>query len=750
MRVLVRLATVAALVGSVLAFPISGSTPSGMANAADLRAFDPGNIISDAVFFDPWTIDAPTVQAFLAARGASCVAGEQPCLKDYRQTTATQPGDAYCSTYTGAPNETASSIIVKVGQACGINPRVLIVLLQKEQGLVTGTRPATVRYTKATGFACPDTAACNPEFSGFASQVYFAARQFQRYAANAAGSYRAGRNNTVLYNPNSACGSSQVFIQNKATAGLYSYTPYQPNAAALAANYGTGDSCSSYGNRNFYNYFTDWFGSTQSVGGAAITDAVASRGGTASALGQVSSSVRCNLVFGGCLQNYTNGTVYWSPSSGAYVVAPGPLQDAWAARGWEASDLGYPVADRRCGLAAGGCLQTFQAGTLYSSSIGAFAVRSGAVGDYWAARGWEAGVLGYPTGEQVTTSTGSRQPFQEGTVYATSSGTAAVLQGPIGTYWAGQRWEQGPLGHPRGDQRCGLSSGGCLQTFDGGTIYSSTPGGTHAVSGAIAEAWGAERWEQGPLGYPTGDLLCTLPAGGCLQAFQGGTYYTSPAGTRSVPNGAISSYWGSTGWERGPLGYPTNQQRCDLRNGGCVQSFEGGSVYSTSATGTHAVSGQVATAWAQQRWEQGALGYPTSEQQCGLSQGGCTQAFQGGSIYSSAAGAQTVPTGPIATRWSELGGPGGFLGYPVAAQRCGLVLGGCLQSFQGGTVYTTPTTGTQAVSDPIADAWAAQRWEQGPWGYPTGPASSSGTLTRQSFQGGAVTYDSTTGSSTLR
>ena len=53
-----------------------------------------------------------------------------------------------------------------------------------------------------------------------------------------------------------------MYIQNQATAGLYLYTPYRPNAAALANLYGTGDGCSSYGNRNFWRMFTDWFGST--------------------------------------------------------------------------------------------------------------------------------------------------------------------------------------------------------------------------------------------------------------------------------------------------------------------------------------------------------------------------------------------------------------------------------------------------------------------------------------------------------
>ena len=66
--------------------------------------------------------------------------------------------------------------------------------------------------------------------------------------------------------------SSPVYIQNQATANLYYYTPYQPNAAALRAGYGEGDGCSAYGNRNFYQYFTDWFGSTQFAASGQIGD----------------------------------------------------------------------------------------------------------------------------------------------------------------------------------------------------------------------------------------------------------------------------------------------------------------------------------------------------------------------------------------------------------------------------------------------------------------------------------------------
>src|SRR5690606_20162047 len=91
-----------------------------------------------------------------------------------------------------------------------------------------------------------------------------AARQFKKYSRDSHQyNHRAGYNNNVRYHPNAGCGSSTVFIQNQATAGLYNYTPYQPNAAALNDLYGEGDGCSAYGNRNFWRIYSDWFGAPQ-------------------------------------------------------------------------------------------------------------------------------------------------------------------------------------------------------------------------------------------------------------------------------------------------------------------------------------------------------------------------------------------------------------------------------------------------------------------------------------------------------
>ncbi|MDT0183332.1 SH3 domain-containing protein [Microbacterium sp. ARD31] len=253
--------------GAPAAVAASPEAPTGIVKTADLSAFDPGNIVSDAVFFNESTMTEAQIQAFLEKRVPSCQAG-YTCLKDWYDTSRTTTADAMCGAYSGGTRERAARIIFKVAQACGINPQVILVTLQKEQGLVTHTWPSDWRYTIAMGQGCPDTAACDTRYYGFFNQVYGAAWQLKRYA-NPAGTsqfftwYAPGKTWNILFNPNHGCGTSPVYVQNQATSNLYYYTPYQPNAAAIRAGYGEGDGCSAYGNRNFFNYFTDWFGSTQ-------------------------------------------------------------------------------------------------------------------------------------------------------------------------------------------------------------------------------------------------------------------------------------------------------------------------------------------------------------------------------------------------------------------------------------------------------------------------------------------------------
>ncbi|MCT1395305.1 hypothetical protein M4D51_06155 [Microbacterium sp. p3-SID338] len=242
---------------------LTATAAAGPVKSLVTDGFRAGNIISNDVFYDTTTMSAASIDSFFRSKVSSCQSG-YVCLKDYRQNTPNRAADAYCNGYQGAANESAATIIAKVAQSCGINPQVFIVMLQKEQGLVTHTWPSSWRYTMALGQGCPDTAPCDPAFAGFFYQIYGAGRQMKIYTEGRYFTYYApGRTWNILYNPNAACGRGPVYVENEATSALYYYTPYQPNAAALRAGYGEGDGCSAYGNRNFHNYFTDWFGSTQ-------------------------------------------------------------------------------------------------------------------------------------------------------------------------------------------------------------------------------------------------------------------------------------------------------------------------------------------------------------------------------------------------------------------------------------------------------------------------------------------------------
>lgn len=260
------------------------------AQAADASNFRPGYLISDENFYDSAAMSVSQIQDFLNKRGSSCTGN---CLKDKRVDTVSKAANRYCGAYQGARGESAAQIISKVGKACGISPKVLLVMLEKETSLVTMDNPGEWRYERAMGYYCPDDPNrpgwCNPEYAGLHNQLYRAAWQFNQYAANRGDyAYVAGRNNSILYNPDRSCGASNVYIENQATASLYIYTPYQPNRAALSNLYGTGNGCSSYGNRNFWRLYTDWFGSPTEAPGkspignfdlaAAASDGVRIRG----------------------------------------------------------------------------------------------------------------------------------------------------------------------------------------------------------------------------------------------------------------------------------------------------------------------------------------------------------------------------------------------------------------------------------------------------------------------------------------
>jgi len=246
------------------------------ADAANASRFDPGLIISDSVFYDFGTMSVDEIQRFLDSKVSKCLATTAPtCLKDYRTNTPAKPAeDGRCDAMPAKTDISAAQIIYDIAHACGINPRVLLVTLQKEQGLVQATNPTWYMYRAALGYGCPDSdpGICGKVWTGLFNQLHKGAGQFQWYG-DPRGSFtylKPGRTANIRYSPTASClpKYKSVLIKSQATAALYYYTPYTPNDAALKNLYSTGDKCSAYGNRNFWRFFTDWFGST--IGGGFL------------------------------------------------------------------------------------------------------------------------------------------------------------------------------------------------------------------------------------------------------------------------------------------------------------------------------------------------------------------------------------------------------------------------------------------------------------------------------------------------
>lgn len=119
-------------------------------------------------------------------------------------------------------------------------------------------------------------------------------------------------------------------------------------------------------------------------------------GGEGSAFGYPTSDEMPALDGVGRFNNFENTSVYWHPSTGAYEVH-GLIRDRWRAMGAELSRLGYPTTNETSTPDGVGRYNHFQNGSIYwTPSTGAHEVY-GLVRSRWAELRWERGLLGYPT-----------------------------------------------------------------------------------------------------------------------------------------------------------------------------------------------------------------------------------------------------------------------------------------------------------------------------------------------------------------
>ncbi len=200
-----------------------------------------------------------------------------------------------------------------------------------------------------------------------------------------------------------------------------------------------------------------------------------------------------------------------------------------------------------------------------------------------------------------------------------------------------------------------------LATAVAGVMLSSPPAqanhnGPGCVVGAIAGRYAALGGAQGFLGN---ELTCesgTPVRFGRYNHFQGGSIYWSPAAGAWEVHGGIRDAWARLGWENSPLGFPTTNEMGTPFRPGRFNHFQSGSVYWSPATGAHAVYGAIRRRWADQGWENGPLGFPTSAEHA--IPGGRRSYFQGGHIdwnptdgasvnVVGAVGCSTEPVGPV-------------------------------------------------------------------------------------------------------
>lgn len=278
---------------------------------------------------------------------------------------------------------------------------------------------------------------------------------------------------------------------------------------------------------------------------------------------------------------------------------------------------------------------------------------------------------------------------------------------------------------------------------DGSTTYTGPTGVTGTVGGAIQSAYLAQGGPSSRLGLPTSPERTIN--GGRFNTFENGSIYWSASTGAHPVSGSVLQAWGRIGWENSPLGFPSSDVIA-TRQGGSVQRFQGGLVYSSTA-GTHVVRGAIESRFAGQGWENGGLGYPSTSETA--LRGGAYNHFQNGSVYWTPAGGAQVVKGSIRDRWSALGWENSMLGYPVS-EEVSARGGGVVQRFESGLVYWTPTLGAHEVHGAFLGAYQSRSWERGALGYPrTGEYTVPGGV-RQDFDGGSLVYDATTGRVTVR
>ncbi|MBU4332723.1 hypothetical protein KKD19_07125 [Patescibacteria group bacterium] len=138
--------------------------------------------------------------------------------------------------------KSAPALIYNAAKNYEINPKVLLVTLQKEQSLVDNPAPTQKNYDWATGWAvCDGCSLSDPKvakYKGFAKQIDGTAGGYNWYLEQ----FASGGNTWLIWpKKTTTIDNESVTPANEATAALYNYTPHL------------------HGNENFWKLWDKWF-----------------------------------------------------------------------------------------------------------------------------------------------------------------------------------------------------------------------------------------------------------------------------------------------------------------------------------------------------------------------------------------------------------------------------------------------------------------------------------------------------------
>lgn len=674
------------------------------ATAAPTVGFVAGNIVDDALFYDGNGMTASEVQKFLNQKVPRCQLGDpgkevgkkvswagkttkldSKCLRDKTFNTKTVAADGNCRAYAGKKNETAAQVIVKAAKACSINPKVLLITLEKEQSLVTDAWPNELQYERAAGYKCPDTAPCDSGSAGFYRQIVGAAWQLQHYKNNPQYfNYRKGDKVPIAYNPKSSCKSKTVTIKNHATAGLYIYTPYQPNAAALKTEWGGGDSCSSYGNRNFYNFWKSWFGSVRAnltVSGTIKTYWDKAKAAGTSFGDPVSPRETITANGGGYEMKFTNGVITYSKLTGKTYGVQNSTEhasDTWADDYLESGGAAGPwgfIASEEDGPSYRAI--TFQNGTAIARTALLNGIRfiPAPVYEVWKKSGDPSReIKGYPLSSQITA---------------------------------------GPYGWPMEDPLIG-STKAASQTFERLTIMA-----TGAFSVELTAAEKAE-WESfggySAIGFYRADAKpIDATAGTWLRHTDKGTlFYLSKKTQWFLRNGAIRTAYLTAKGPSGAWGWPVGDE--EKLAGGRTRAFTAGTAVSDEAAGKVRFLTDGAYAhWIKKFSAGSTIGFPTSNTR--VLADGEYQLYKKYAIFWGPKTSITLKRDALTKKYLAADGPASVFGWPLLGQSS--IRNGMRLKLSNGYVIANTKTGTTAlVTTAMYKEWLANGGTKASIGYP--------------------------------